>query len=327
MKHAVGLLSVVLTVSPVAAGQPVAFKDAGLKAMVETQLHVPDPTPADMLKLTYPVAEQRGIPDLTGLEYAVNLGILNLGSNSLRNLSVLSGLTNVTRLYLHENLLTDISVLAKLKELWFLTLADNQSWNCGWEGDAGVPAEVLALRHRQIRNFFTLLMLANGTPMFCAGDEFCHTQGGNNNPYNRDNETTWLDWSRLEQHRDMFRFFRQMIALRKSRRSLGRSRYWRDDVHWYGPQRPVDFGPESRRLAYCLVGQRFAEGDLYVMINASGEPARFQIQEGRAGDWKRLVDTSRVSPEDIAEPGSEHPVESLDYEVAPRCVVVLERKG
>ena len=49
---------------------------------------------------------------------------------------------------------------------------DNRSWNCGWEGDEGVPAEVLALRRRQVRNFICLLMLVNGTPMFCAGDEF-----------------------------------------------------------------------------------------------------------------------------------------------------------
>ena len=73
--------------------------------------------------------------------------------------------------------------------------ADNRSWNCGWEGDDGAPPEVLALRRQQVKNFFTLLMLANGTPMFCAGDEFLNTQHGNNNPYNQDNETTWLDWS------------------------------------------------------------------------------------------------------------------------------------
>ncbi len=203
---------------------------------------------------------------------------------------------------------------------------DNRSWNCGWEGDEGAPTEVLALRYRQIRNFFALLMLANGTPMFCAGDEFCHTQSGNNNPYNQDNETTWLDWSRLDRHRDMFRFFRRMITLRKSRRSLGRSRYWREDVHWYGPQGPVDFGPESRRLAYCLTGKRFEESDLYVMVNAAAEAASFHIQEASAGDWQRLVDTSRVSPEDIAEPGSAWPVESLDFELGPRSVGVLERK-
>jgi pullulanase/glycogen debranching enzyme len=68
---------------------------------------------------------------------------------------------------------------------------------------------VLALRRQQVENFFCLLMLSNGTPMFCAGDEFLNTQGGNNNPYNQDNETTWLDWSKLEQNRDIFDFFQR----------------------------------------------------------------------------------------------------------------------
>ena len=53
---------------------------------------------------------------------------------------------------------------------------DNRSWNCGWEGDERAPAEVLALRRQQVKNFFRLLMLSNGTPMFCAGDEFLNTQ-------------------------------------------------------------------------------------------------------------------------------------------------------
>jgi pullulanase/glycogen debranching enzyme len=63
-------------------------------------------------------------------------------------------------------------------------------------------------------------MLSNGTPMFCAGDEFLHPQGGNNNPYNQDNETTWLDWERLETNADVFRFFRLMIAFRKAHPAL-----------------------------------------------------------------------------------------------------------
>ena len=90
---------------------------------------------------------------------------------------------------------------------------ENYSWNCGWEGDEGVPAHVLELRKRQAKNFCCLLLLANGTPMFRAGDEFLQTQGGNNNPYNQDNATSWLDWDRLRVHQDVFRFFRSMIAL------------------------------------------------------------------------------------------------------------------
>jgi glycogen operon protein len=70
----------------------------------------------------------------------------------------------------------------------------NLSWNCGWEGDENAPESFVQLRKRQIKNFCCLLMLSNGTPMFRAGDEFMNTQRGNNNPYNQDNETTWLNW-------------------------------------------------------------------------------------------------------------------------------------
>jgi glycogen operon protein len=199
----------------------------------------------------------------------------------------------------------------------------NLSWNCGWEGDGGVPDDVLALRRRQAKNFCCLLMLANGTPMFCAGDEFLNTQRGNNNPYNQDNEITWLDWERLEQNRDVFRFFKQMIALRKARRTIARSRFWREDVSWHGTGKEVDMTYESRSLAFCLRGKRFDESDLYIMINAWWQPLLFHIQEGEAGGWSRVLDTSLPSPEDINEPGSEIPLSSLDYEVGPRSVVVL----
>ena len=186
---------------------------------------------------------------------------------------------------------------------------DNRSWNCGWEGDEGAPSEVVALRKRQVKNLFALLMLANGTPMFCAGDEFLNTQRGNNNPYNQDNETTWLDWSLLETNRDIFRFFQHMIAFRKERPWIGRSRYWRQDVRWYGAEGPVDFG--SHVLAYGLHGTR----DLYVMINAFWEPVRFRIQQENS--WIRVVDTSR---DDLAP----QPITSVTCQLQPRSIVVLE---
>ncbi len=200
---------------------------------------------------------------------------------------------------------------------------NNLSWNCGWEGDENVPAEVLALRRRQVKNFFVLLMLANGTPMFCAGDEFMNTQRGNNNPYNQDNETTWLDWDRLEQNRDVFRFFKHLIAFRKSRRMLGRSRFWREDIRWYGATGVPDLSAESRSLAWRLRGAAFGESDLYVLINAHDRPLSFRIQEGQAADWRRVIDTHLPSPQDIAEPGAESPLALLDCEVGPRSVVVL----
>jgi isoamylase len=203
---------------------------------------------------------------------------------------------------------------------------ENTSWNCGWEGDSGVSDAVLGLRRKQIKNFFCLLMLSNGTPMFCAGDEFMNTQKGNNNPYNQDNETTWLDWGLLERNGDMWRFFQCMIAFRKAHPSIGRSRYWREDVRWYGTEGDVDMSYHSHSLAYCLSGKRLRDSDIYVMINAYWEDLSFTIQEGRPGEWRRVVDTSLASPEDIAEQGKGSRIPSgLGYPVKARSIVVLER--
>lgn len=204
---------------------------------------------------------------------------------------------------------------------------NNLSWNCGWEGDQEVPAEVMRLRTRQIKNFFAILMLSNGTPMFRAGDEFMNTQGGNNNPWNQDNETTWLDWDRLEKNRGMFRFFKGMIAFRKTHPSLARSRFWRDDVRWYGVDRQVDLSHASHSLAFCLHGGSQQDRDIYVMINAYWEDLTFRIQEGAASDWMRVVDTSQPDPLDLLEIGAEEPVASLDYKVNARSVVVLLRNS
>ena len=202
---------------------------------------------------------------------------------------------------------------------------NNLSWNCGWEGDQEAPAEVMQLRKQQIKNFFTILMLSNGTPMFHAGDEFMSTQGGNNNPWNQDNETTWLDWDRLEKNKDIFRFFKGMIAFRKAHPSLARSRFWRDDVSWYGVDGQVDLSYFSHSLAFCLHGGSQQDRDIYVMINAYWEDLSFRIQDGEVGDWIRVVDTSKTSPLDLLETGSEDPVASPDYKVKARSVVVLLR--
>ena len=200
---------------------------------------------------------------------------------------------------------------------------DNLSWNCGWEGDQAVPAEVMRLRKQQIKNFFTILMVSNGTPMFCAGDEFMNTQHGNNNPWNQDNETTWLDWDLLNKNADIFRFFKGMIAFRKAHPSLGRSRFWREDVSWYGVNGQVDLGYLSHSLAFCLHGNSQQDRDIYVMINAYWEDLNFRIQEGGASDWIRVADTSMPSPYDLLESGREEPLESQNYTLKARSIVVL----
>ena len=73
-------------------------------------------------------------------------------------------------------------------------------------------------------------------------------------------------------------------------------------------------------------GAQFDEGDLYVMINSHDQPLRFRIQERSADEWERVLDTSLPSPEDIAEPGHERAIQSLEYEVGPRSVVVLAQR-
>ena len=199
----------------------------------------------------------------------------------------------------------------------------NYSWNCGHEGDASAPGEVLALRRKQAKNFFCLLMFSNGIPMFRAGDEFLNTQFGNNNPYNQDNEISWLDWSQLEANQDIFRFFKGMIAFRKSHPSLCRSRFWREDISWYGVGYTVDLSQDSRSLAFCLHGASQDDDDIYVMINAYWQALQFQIQEGTVQDWVRIVDTDLSAPDDFSDSGL--PLQQPSYEVGPRSIVVLVR--
>ena len=100
---------------------------------------------------------------------------------------------------------------------WNNTDGDNcgNNWNCGAEGDTD-NQEIRALRMRLIKNAFATLLCSRGAAMFLAGDEFCNTQFGNNNPYCQDNEVSWLDWSLLEKNQEIFRFCRDMIALRKA---------------------------------------------------------------------------------------------------------------
>ncbi|HXW13830.1 MAG TPA: isoamylase [Terriglobia bacterium] len=202
----------------------------------------------------------------------------------------------------------------------------NLSWNCGWEGDENVPPEVMELRKRQVKNFCCLLLLSNGTPMFCAGDEFMNTQKGNNNPYNQDNETTWLDWDLLAKNQEIFRFFKNMIAFRKSHPSLGRSRFWRDDVRWFGVVGAPDLSFDSHTLAFYLHGASQNDNDLYVMINMYWQALSLVIQEGEPREWSRVVDTSLTTPADFCEPETEQKLQSLNYRVGPRSIVVLIRK-
>jgi isoamylase len=187
---------------------------------------------------------------------------------------------------------------------------DNRSWNCGWEGDDGVPDEVTTLRRRQLCNAWCLLALAHGVPMFAMGDEFGRTQRGNNNPYNQDNETSWVDWRRATDFAELGRFVGKLLALRHRHSVLSQPDWWGDDVRWFGTDGPPDLGPHSRSLAWSV-------GDLYVMVNAWWEPLEYVVQT--PGPWCRAVDTS-LADFDFVEV-----VVGERYTVGPRSIVVLER--
>lgn len=198
-------------------------------------------------------------------------------------------------------------------------------WNCGFEGERNAPPEVVRLRKQQVKNFITLLMLSNGSPMFRMGDEFLQTQRGNNNAYNQDNETSWLDWTRLERFSDVYRFFKLLIGFRKSHPSLSRSHYWREDITWFGPDGPCEMGHDSQVLAYRLLGGDLNDQDFYVMINGSRSGREFRICEGSELEWKKVLDTSLESPDDIHGATGYKPIDAPRYFVAANSVVVLLR--
>jgi isoamylase len=199
------------------------------------------------------------------------------------------------------------------------------SWNCGYEGTENVPAEVAALRKRQIRNFCCLLMLSNGVPMFLAGDEFMHTQAGNPNVYDQDNETTWLDWDLVTKNAEILRFFRMMIGFRKAHPLIARSTGWGADCTWYGTDGDADLRSSSRSIALHLRGGSSGDIDIYAMLNAHWDKLSFRLPT--SATWKRVVDTSLDSPSDIVEE-AEAPLHDLEsYSVGPRSVVVLTSSG
>jgi len=125
MKYLALVLVLSISCSALAQG-PVHFADANLKAAVEAELGITDPTPTDMFALTNLRAYAEGITDSTGLEFATNLTTLNLGDNQLSDISVLSGLTQLTELSLGDNQLSDISALSGLTQLTVLRLSFNQ---------------------------------------------------------------------------------------------------------------------------------------------------------------------------------------------------------
>lgn len=202
----------------------------------------------------------------------------------------------------------------------------NFSWNCGWEGDANVPQDIMRIRKKQAKNLFTVMMLANGIPMFRMGDEFLHTQKGNNNPFNQDNEISWLDWARKVQFDDFFRYCKTIIALRKAHPTFSRGGFWNNDIQWFGTTGgQTDISYFSRTLAYLLKGTSLNDDDFYIMVNCYWEPLEFKLSFNTDG-WRKIIDTSLNSPEDIVGLESGAPILNAGCLVQGRSIMVLQRK-
>ena len=201
---------------------------------------------------------------------------------------------------------------------------DNNSWNCGVEGETEDPG-INALRRRMCRNAFTLLMCSRGIPMFLAGDEFCNTQFGNNNAYCQDNITSWLDWRKLIENRDMFQFFQYMIRFRKEHRVLRANvsdGCWGfPDYSFYGVDGPRGgFGAQDHYVGVLFTGGERGVGPraVYVASNAWWEDLRVRLPELPSSIcWSLVVDTWEEMP-------PVHPIPTGGWiTIRPRSVMVF----
>ena len=217
----------------------------------------------------------------------------------------------------------------------------NNSWNCGVEGATTDP-EVRALRQRQQRNFIATLFVSQGVRMLTAGDEFGRTQGGNNNAYCQDNETSWIDWALSPTQQDLLAFTRFMLNLFRTQPVLKRRRFLRGrsvtgsrakDITWFEPSGAEMAGDAwhahaARTLAVRLDGTQIDERDadghpiagdtLFLAFNAQAEPVDVQLPADSPADrWERLLDTA------LDDWSSREIADAAAYTLGPRSVAVF----
>ncbi|MCI9056272.1 MAG: glycogen debranching protein GlgX [Oscillospiraceae bacterium] len=202
---------------------------------------------------------------------------------------------------------------------------DNNSWNCGAEGDTRDPA-VNALRRRMVRNAFALLMCSRGIPMFLAGDEFCNTQFGNNNAYCQDNITSWLDWNLLEKNQEIFKFFQHMIRFRMEHRILrtnlsdGVSGFPDISFHGVTPWRQEPYSDHDRYVGVLFAGWERETGPqvIYVASNAYWEELQVELPQLPASMcWELVTDTF----EEELLPGRR--LSGMGFAIRPRSVMIF----
>ncbi len=217
---------------------------------------------------------------------------------------------------------------------------DNASWNCGVEGPTD-DAEVNALRNRQIRNLLATLLLAQGSPMLLAGDEFGRTQQGNNNAYCQDTEISWLNWDIQAKGQSLIRFTQKLTALRHRFPILRRNRfltgeYFEElgvrDLTWINSNgseiQNEQWGDNNLRCFGMLLDgraptsglrQKGREATILIIVNSHDDSVNFKLPEWpRAGGWCLVIDTNfdEEQEETRFEQGS-------DYRATSRSVLLF----
>ena len=209
---------------------------------------------------------------------------------------------------------------------------DNRSWNCGVEGPTGDPT-IEKLRNRQVKNFLTVNMLSVGMPMMLMGDEARRTQGGNNNAYCQDNETSWFDWTLLAKHADVHRFVTLLNARRRLRefepenQRISLNHLLRGaNAAWHGVNlAQPDWNTTSHSIALTVEIPR-EKMFVHLIFNAYWQPLDFELPRlSGAGEnrWRRWIDTALDSPNDIVEWEAAQSVTGSAYRAESRSVVVL----
>lgn len=206
----------------------------------------------------------------------------------------------------------------------------NLSYNFGIEGPTK-SRKVMQMRDRQIKNFYTILLLSLGTPMLSMGDEVGRTQKGNNNAYCQDSSLSWFDWSLVRKNRSLLTFVQRLIKFRAASPTIDQyihhplSGLLEDSqIEWHGVKvRQPDWSDQSHSIAvsYALP---YRDEHFYMAINAYWEELAFELpalSEGRL--WQEVIDTSHASPHDIYTLQDAPIYQETHYRVAPRSVVVL----
>ncbi|MCE6990069.1 glycogen debranching protein GlgX [Dyadobacter sp. CY323] len=219
---------------------------------------------------------------------------------------------------------------------------DNHSWNCGVEGETEDPY-INQLRHKQIKNALSILMVSQGVPMILSGDEMGVTKNGNNNTYCHDNELNWVDWNLLEKNADIYYFAQRITRFRRAHPVLRSRTHFqhRDyvgsgfpDVSFHGTQAwEPNFDASSRCLGVMLDGAHAKGGtieddSIYIAMNSHYDALYYELPQLPNGkSWHLAVNTDMPTGDDIYDIGKEPRLEDQGrFLVGGRATVILVGK-